>query len=350
MRQLLYAAILFLVIRVTNDLPMHDNYLVHPLGFIVVEIAGVVAGSYLCFSLAARWVRLCIGRHISPAVEYACVLTLPVILALAVMTASHGPGIYSRPRSLVIPCVVTLLMSVWLYLTMKSSYMSRLYDAQRLKAEQSRSARLKAEMSMLRSQFHPHFLFNMLNTVYFTIDESNATARDTVEHLANLLRSQLYDGDSPVTLRREISALQSYIELSRIRHADTVRLTVDIDTRFSDRLIHPHLLLPLVENAFKHSSGSSPHCISICLSHPSPSQLTLTVTNPVSSPPSIPATLIPPTDGTSDECGISQSDTRSGLGLRNLRRRLDLLYPDGLHSLTFTTTSTSLTANLSITL
>lgn len=350
MRQLLYAAILFLVIRFTNDLPKSDNYLAHSLGFIAVEIAGVVAGSYLCFFLAARWVKLCVNRHVYAVIEYLCVLAVPVILAIVVMAASHGPDIYSKPRGLVIPCVVTFLMSMWLYLTLKSSYMTQLYDAQRLRAEQSRSGRLKAEMSLLRSQFHPHFLFNMLNTVYFTIDESNTEARDTVEHLAKLLRSQLYEGDGPVTLQREISALQSYIELSHIRLADTVRLNVDIDTRFSDRLIHPHLLLPLVENAFKHSSGPSPHHICIGLSHPTPSQLTLTVTNPINSTPVMPATPTSTNYDTSDNLDSPPTGVSSGLGLRNLRRRLDLLYPDGLHSLTFNTTSSSFTACLTITL
>lgn len=302
---LLYASILFLMIRLTNDLSTQSDYLSHSWRFIAIELTGVLAGTYLCDYLASRWLNFIINRNIGAFVEYAAVIVVPAGLCIVVMAISHDIPLVEELSYLIIPIVITVLMSFWFYLTIKSSYLNRLYIESRLKEQEARHARTEAELKLLRAQFHPHFLFNMLNTIYFTIDEDNVKARDTVENLSNLLRSQLYERNGTVAIEREISALKSYIELCRVRFGDTLELTTHISNDCKSAEIHPHLLLPLVENAVKHSGGN-PRCVFVGLTTDE-SAIRLLVENTISSLKSIPK-------------------EEHGLGLSNLRKRLDLLY------------------------
>lgn len=329
---LIYAVILFLIIRVTNDIPRYDNYLTHTPWFIAVEIIGVTAACYLCFYLYRRWVEICTARRICPAIEYGCVLVVPVILIIIVTAISHSAPFefITSPREFIIPTVIVELTTLWLYMFMKTAHTERLYSAELLRNEQLRASQLNTELRLLRAQYHPHFLFNMLNTIYFRIDESNTEARDTVEHLANLLRSQLYSGDDPVSMEQELSAIDSYIQLSSLRIGDRLKLNCHIDPRLAHKEIHPHLLLPLVENAFKHCGGDCHIDISIINTS---SGLEMTVINSIS--PSYTPT---------------HHDSECGLGLKNLQRRLQLLYPDNRHKLMLTANNETFTAHLTLTL
>lgn len=290
---LLFAAILFLMIRMTNDLPTRSHYLSHSWRFIAIELAGVVAGSFVYDYIARKWIDFTVKRNIGMFMEYGVIILVPTTMCIAVMAMSHDVSLSKELPDLVIPIVITVLMSIWLYLTMKSQSLNRLYTESRLK--------------LLRAQFHPHFLFNMLNTIYFSIDEENVKARDTVENLSNLLRSQLYEGDIKVTIEREVSALNSYLELCRMRFGESIEITSTIDLRSGSDEIHPHLLLPLVENAVKHSGGN-PRRVTVRLMQDKDS-IELFVENTVSLHKA----------GTNDE---------SGLGLANLKIMLQLLYPN----------------------
>lgn len=290
---LLFAVILFLMIRLTNDLPTRAHYLTHSWRFIAIELTGVVAGSFVCDYLTRKWIGITVRRNIGLLSEYGVVILVPTGMCIAVMAMSHDVSLAKELPDLVIPIVITVLMSIWLYLTMKSWFLNKLYAESRLK--------------LLRAQFHPHFLFNMLNTIYFTIDEENVKARDTVENLSNLLRSQLYEGDKKVTLEREVSALNSYLELCRMRFGDSIEITSTIDLKNGWEEIHPHLLLPLVENAVKHSDGN-PRRVTVRLMQDKDS-IGLFVENTVSLHKA----------ATNDE---------SGLGLANLKSMLKLLYPN----------------------
>lgn len=329
---LIYAAILFLIIRVTNDIPRYDNYLTHTPWFIAAEVIGVTAACYLCFYLYRRWVETCAARRICPAIEYGCVLVVPVILIIIITAISHSDPLafITSPGEFIIPTVIAELTTLGLYMFMKTAHTERLYSAQLLRNEQLRTSQLNTELRLLRDQYHPHFLFNMLNSIYFRIDESNTEARETVEHLANLLRSQLYSGDGTVSIEQELSTIGSYIQLSSLRIGDRLKLSLNIDPKLAHKEIHPHLLLPLVENAFKHCGGD--HRIDISIISTS-AGLEMTVTN------SIPASSATAT--ATSECGV---------GLKNLQRRLQLLYPDNRHKLTLNSNNETFTAHLTLTL
>lgn len=323
---LIFAVILFLLIRLTNDVPMGHNYFLHSWQFIVIEVTGVTVSSYLCYFLAKKWCMLCMKHRLNIFLEYPVMIAMPTVLTLGVMKLSHDTDLLSELYDLIIPLTIAALTTTGMYLSLKNNYIEKLYATSRLKEQEARNAKTEAELKLLRAQFHPHFLFNMLNTIYFTIDDNNQKARDTVEHLSNLLRSQLYEGEGTVAIEREIAALESYVTLYRLRFGDSTEILSDIDHNYGTDQIYPHMLLPLVENAFKHSGGN-PIKIVIVLKR-FPNIMELTVRNTISSEP-------------------AYASHTSGLGLTNLIKRLELLY-NGRYELINEKTEDAYSASLKI--
>ena len=305
----IYGMALFAVIRLANDMMVGDNYLKHSATFIFIELAGVFIGCYVSFFLFVRFIKYSCDRGVAVWKESVAVLLYSLIATFSLILTTHDFDA-DFLRDIIIPMTVVPLMSLWLYSNMKSSYLSALYDEQRLKNEKMKSERMQSELQMLRAQYHPHFLFNMLNTIYFTIDESNERARDSVEHPANLLRGQLYDGDEKIEIDREISAVRSYVALAGMRFGDKLSLKMNVDSCLTGVTVYPHLFLPLIENAFKHCGGDNSIAVDICVI--GGGEVSLTVLNSV---------------------GGESHERDGGVGLKNLRRRLDLLYPGSRHKL-----------------
>ncbi len=180
---------------------------------------------------------------------------------------------------------------------------------QQLLIEQINNDRLQTELRFLKAQYHPHFLFNALNTVYFQMDDDVPQAKHTITALSDLLRYQLYDRQQTVPLHKELQHLEAYIGLQRQRMNEHLQLEVTFSDQLSDQQIYPLLLLPLVENAFKYAGGD--YWIRI---HATLQDDTLVFTAVNAKPP------------------VATVTKDGGIGLENLRRRLELLYP-GRHSL-----------------
>ncbi|MCK7592063.1 sensor histidine kinase [Pseudomarimonas salicorniae] len=185
---------------------------------------------------------------------------------------------------------------------------------------QLRSERAHAELSLLKSQVAPHFLFNSLNNLYGLAREKSDRAPELILRLSDLLRHSVYQGSrARVPLEDEIEHLEGYVALQEIRHARPVR--VDLDVRLDERqgeggtevagagyLIAPMLLIVLLENAYKHGVDSVAGDAYIDLQlHVQSGRLCLRIRNNFE-----PA---------------GQPSAHSGLGLANLRRRLELEYP-----------------------
>lgn len=195
---------------------------------------------------------------------------------------------------------------------------------------------LRTELALLRSQLHPHFLFNTLNNIYSLTLHASPQAPEAVLRLAELMRYQLYDSsDDLVPLAREIGHLQSFLTLQQLRlPTDTDDADEAIDFRIllppdasHKLLLPPMLLLPLVENAFKHGDLTArPHVVRLVLQlAPADGQLHFTVRNRIS------PDAAPP----------------GGVGLVNLRRRLELLYP-GRHALAVTANTEEYAVRLTV--
>ena len=175
--------------------------------------------------------------------------------------------------------------------------------------QQLEHSRMQAELQNLKSQLNPHFLFNTLNNIYSLIQIDADRAQQAVHDLSRMLRYVLYESSRPtVALSEEISFLRDYIELMRIRLPRHVRLFVSLPEEPTQSPVAPLLFISLVENAFKHGvSNEKPSYITIDI-HEIGGQLICKIGN----------SHFPKTD--TDRSG-------SGIGLQNLTRRLEMIYP-----------------------
>ena len=178
------------------------------------------------------------------------------------------------------------------------------------KRQEIEKASTEAELAALKNQINPHFLFNTLNNIYSLIQIDQGKAQEAVHDLSGMLRYVLYESEGPtVTLGKEAAFLGDYIKLMSIRCPKEVKLEVSLPGEDSGRKLAPLLFIPLIENAFKHGiSTSEPSSIKVSLKEED-EYVSCLVEN----------TFFPKDD--SDRSG-------SGIGIKNLCRRLDMLYPD----------------------
>lgn len=205
--------------------------------------------------------------------------------------------------------IIPVLFSLIYYVIVRSNRLLQAYINNKLLLEKTANDHLQTELKFLKAQYHPHFLFNALNTIYFQMDESVAEAKKTVEKFSELLRYQLYDQQQTVPVSMEIQYLQNFIELQKVRTSSKLQLHTTFDESLNSEQVYPLLFLPLVENAFKYVGGEYKMCISLRKQN---NELIFIVEN------SVPEQ-------------ISFQKT-GGIGLENLKRRLELLYPNK-HSL-----------------
>lgn len=188
-------------------------------------------------------------------------------------------------------------------------YLSKLWYLQRIKMRQIEIEKLNTELEYLRAQINPHFLFNSINTIYFQIDKQNTAARETLEKFSEMLRYQLYECTSKtIAIEKEIQYLQNYVALQKLRLGNRHAVEFKADDRLKGFFIPPLMLIPFVENAFKHISHftDKPNTINLVLTKANDA-LVFTCTNT--------------TDG-------AIKNEPGGIGLKNVTRRLELLYGD----------------------
>jgi LytS/YehU family sensor histidine kinase len=167
---------------------------------------------------------------------------------------------------------------------------------------------LRSELSYLKLQLSPHFLFNTLNNIYALACLAPEKAQIAVHHLSKMLRYLLYETDTDtVPVQGEVTFLESYLQLMRLRLPAHVTLTVDMKVEDEQAQVAPLLFLPLIENAFKHGVHPvAPSRIEIQLREQE-HRLHLRVIN-------------------SNHPKTDRDHSGSGLGLSNLAKRLELLY------------------------
>jgi two-component system, LytTR family, sensor kinase len=177
--------------------------------------------------------------------------------------------------------------------------------------QQLRIEKQQAELSFLKSQTNPHFLFNTLNNIYSLSRDKNDLAPESILRLSKILRFMLYEtGGDFIPVEQELKIITDYIELEKLRYDDSLRINFNYDIEDMKQALPPLLLMPLVENAFKHgvSETRGYPFIDIHLSIRQ-RQLNFMVKNS--------------SEGL-DETG----KVKENIGLSNLRRQLELLYKD----------------------
>ncbi|GAB3835498.1 sensor histidine kinase [Hymenobacter jeollabukensis] len=194
-------------------------------------------------------------------------------------------------------------------------YHRRLRRHQAVAGLQQELGHSTASLDLLRSQINPHFLFNALNTLYGTaLQENGERTAHGIQLLGDMMRFMLHENHQPyIPLAREIEYLGNYIELQTLRTATSpdIRITTSLSEAPPAARIAPMLLIPFVENAFKHG---------ISLQHPSWIKVTLHVEHGTLYFDVYNSVHARPAPGLADEPG--------GIGLSNVRQRLQLLYPE----------------------
>jgi len=166
---------------------------------------------------------------------------------------------------------------------------------------------LQSELTHLKHQLHPHFFFNSLNNIYALVDISPEKSKTAIHGLAKLIRYLLYETDAEsVKLSQEIEFLKQYIQLMRLRLNDKTKLSVSFPENTENIDIAPLLFLPLVENVFKHGITATESAIVIEIKiHPD--EIVFISQN--------------------DYQPIGTELDETGIGIENLKKRLELLYP-----------------------
>jgi len=132
--------------------------------------------------------------------------------------------------------------------------LSREWYAQRVLIQKIEVEKLNTELDYLKAQINPHFLFNSINTIYFQIDKHNTLARETLSSFSEMLRYQLYEcNGKEIPIEKEVAYLRNYVELQRHRNDENYEISFK-DHDLSGFTIAPLLLIPFIENAFKHVS------------------------------------------------------------------------------------------------
>ncbi|MCE7053867.1 histidine kinase [Algoriphagus sp. AGSA1] len=178
--------------------------------------------------------------------------------------------------------------------------------------ERLKSEKVQAELQNLKNQLQPHFLFNTLNNIYSMVISGDRSAPGSILKLSEILSYILYECNvEKVLLSKEVSLIKNYIDLEKVRYGERLDLYFDIQGSVGGVCMPPLLLMPFVENAFKHgpSKDISNSWVRIYL-FANEEELVFMVENKI----------------TPDE--THNSPVKSGIGLQNVRKRLSLLYPD----------------------
>ncbi|HVU54886.1 MAG TPA: histidine kinase [Puia sp.] len=228
-------------------------------------------------------------------------LGLPLIFLLRYWIERMGIGRSLRLRTFFLDHLFTALISIVFGVIFYFIRWSRYKELQQKDLEiQNR----QSELSFLRSQINPHFLFNSLNNIYSLVYHKSDQALTAIAGLSDLLRYMLYDAAEKVPLKTEMDYIEKYIGLQQLRFDHPIEVSMKIDGDMQGILIPPLLFIPFVENAFKHGDLDKGG-LAVYLS--SKKQKTyFHCTN---------------------RKGTQQKDPGGGIGLGNVKRRLSLLYP-----------------------
>ena len=204
---------------------------------------------------------------------------------------------------------ITIIMAMVVYGVSTVLALSKKLESDRRAFQTTEKEKITSELSFLKSQINPHFFFNTLHTIYALTDTNTVAAKDAIYTLSHMMRYVIYDTKNDLTsLNKEITFVEDYIKLMRLRLNEDVQIIFEKGAGMKDREVAPMLLLPFVENAFKHGISSiHPSYVYIGI-HQSSEQVHIEVRNSLFDT-------------------SAHLEESNGIGLANTKRRLDLLYP-----------------------
>jgi sensor histidine kinase YesM len=192
-----------------------------------------------------------------------------------------------------------------------------------------RKENANAELLLLKAQIHPHFLFNTLNNIYSLTLDRSPQAKKMVKMLEGMLHYMIEECEQPlVSLEKEIAVLKDYFELERIRYGNSIDMQFEIAGDYSGKVVSPLLMIPFVENSFKHGTSKilrDPWIKLFIQADDDVVHFSLTNSKPAEEMP----------------------NGKKGIGLCNVKKRLELLYP-AEHLLVIESTKNTFTVNMQI--
>ncbi|HVV53966.1 MAG TPA: histidine kinase [Mucilaginibacter sp.] len=319
LRYILLSLLYFIVITTLDHIDKKD----HPVGAYVYvfffPILLVYAGVFIYFLIPAFLLK---KKYLTFFLSYACLCAVGLIIInidvayfflpffgkpapahfdpVAFFYQTFTPQRFLELNFFPMFCVFIKLFKLW-------------YIEQQQKHEVERE-KLNAQLELLKAQLHPHFLFNTLNNLYSLVYEKSDRAPKVLLRLSSLLSYILYDCKAnEVLLSNEIAAIRDYVLLERERYGDRLDISMDFSGDIDGKMIAPMLFQPFIENAFKHGSSEQlgQVWISIGLSVKK-DQLYFKIINSY------------------DNNFITVSE-KHGVGIENVKKRLELLYPGRFH-------------------
>jgi len=253
---------------------------------------------------------------------------------------------YKQFAAAIIACFITLLLFTWLvffqlfstpdfnlpghilfnfffflfFLASSTAYClikDRIYTERNTREKQTEN--LRTELSFLRSQVSPHFMFNIMNNMVALARKRSDSLEPSLIKLSALLRYMLYETEQKVALQKEVEYLQSYIDLQKLRFGNNVTIKSCMEKIDKGYDIEPMLLIPFVENAFKHGGSFVTKAAGSDLVLYNAAEINIDLTAEKNELKFI-------VKNRYNENSTETKDKTSGIGLTNVKRRLDLLY------------------------
>lgn len=255
---------------------------------------------------------------------YFFISVLPVILISAFIASDMGPPPIDRPPlpnmprgpekgpsrflihllMLCLSCITAILLETFIFAQKKEKSTAL-----------AKAALMESELKFLKMQINPHFLFNALNNIYALSVTNSDKTQESISTLSEMLRYVIYDCEQPkVPLQKELDYIANYISLFKLKSSTAFKLSFIKEANDTHTLVAPMLFVPYIENAFKHSGieNGKDHFVHISLIQKD-GVINFTVENSIAT-------------------SINTTDKQGGIGLPNVQKRLEILYP-GKHFL-----------------
>jgi two-component system, LytTR family, sensor histidine kinase AlgZ len=241
-------------------------------------------------------------------VPFVVIITARIVIQRYLIDGlTHHEKYFYSSTFIVQTAVITLFITIFISLL---RFVSDWFELEAIKKEVL-NEKLTAELSFLKAQINPHFLFNTLNNLYYLAYSKSENTTEVISRLSQVMRYMIYDANfERVLLEKEIEYMQNYISLERLRLNNQIPITFAIKGNTSSVEIAPLILITFLENAFKHGvTNTTPEAwvnISILVES---NVLRYTVEN------------------SKPKNALADNGGKSGIGLNNVKRRLELMYP-----------------------
>jgi two-component system LytT family sensor kinase len=313
---LLYWVIVTIIFLVERSYLVQKAGLPHFLECSLVRIALLVGISYL----NSYWLMpayLLKRKYLIYFVLVSALIITYIVIQSVYDYYLFGYILGAKNQNLYTAILFNSLNTVWYLILSVALKLSIDWYEQNQTLQKTKIEKLQAEINYLRAQVNPHFLFNVLNSLYSLTIKKSDLAPDVVLKLSEMMEYMLYESDETfVSLEKELAYLQNYLELEKMRQGNHAEIILNIKGDAEGKQIAPFMLLPLVENAFKHGVSKIVDKAWLHINiEIRPNELFFTIEN--------------------SRLNFHKPEKHNGIGLSNLKQRLELLYPDR-HSLEIT--------------